>query len=87
MSAIYSSSATGPQFDESGRIMLDDWFAFYFDHNHAACLRRDRLAACEPERHTVHEMCWRTHCCDRNFHECPFHPPGCECSLGECQAI
>jgi hypothetical protein len=74
-----------PEFDESGTIMRDDWFAFTFDHNHAECHRKDPLTGCEPISHTVHELCQRTSCIDPRFRECPFHPIGCNCSFGACQ--
>lgn len=75
----------GPGFDESGTMMKDDWFVFYFDHDHSRCHRANPLAQCDPVRYSVHELCSRFSCSDPNFRECPHHPEGCGCSLGQCQ--
>lgn len=54
----------------------DDWFRFF----HALGNRGDVLY------YEVHEMCNASDCTFRPGQRCPFHPAGCECSLGACQA-
>jgi hypothetical protein len=53
----------------------DDWFRFFHQLG-------DRDDVCYFE---VHEMCRAASCAFRPGAWCPFHPIGCQCSLGACQ--
>jgi hypothetical protein len=53
----------------------DDWFRHYHRFGD-----RDTVVASE-----VHELCDAAACDYRPTQPCPWHPPGCDCSLGACQ--
>lgn len=68
-------------FRAGGSVLRDDWFLFFFDHDHSKCPVTD---ACEPRRTENHELCSLKQCSYRRG-PCEFHPVGCDCSNGACQ--